>query len=143
MFLIKILCQFVKDSLALSTSVKKTPTPFKRTQSIRYLHSFLQLTSTSLQNLSYNKKSLQKSLYTQQKKLPSLTRDCNVPIFKAYKTITNLMQYELSQDESNLLKACFYFSIQQDKIRRSEIFTTFQKIHCSFLNNPKSEETKS
>ena len=31
---------------------------------------------------SYNKKSLQKSLYTQQKKLSSLTRDCNLPIFK-------------------------------------------------------------
>ena len=77
------------------------------------------------------------------KMLPSLTRDCNVPIFRAYKTITNLMQYELSQDESNLLKACFFFFFQQDKIRRSEIFTTFQKIHCSFLNNPKSEETKS
>ena len=29
----------------------------------------------------YNKKSLQKSLYTQQKKLSSLKRDCNLPIF--------------------------------------------------------------
>ena len=35
------------------------------------------------------------------------------------------------------------FSIQPDKIRKSEIFTTFEKIHCSFLNNLKSEETKS
>ena len=29
----------------------------------------------------YNKKLLQKSLYTQQKKLSSLKRDCNLPIF--------------------------------------------------------------
>ena len=36
-----------------------------------------------------------------------------------------------------------YFSIQPDKIRKSEIFTTFEKIHRSFLNNLKSEETKS
>ena len=43
---------------------------------------------------SYNKKSLQKSLYTQQKKLSSLTRDCNLPIFTANETITNLTQYE-------------------------------------------------
>ena len=92
---------------------------------------------------SYNKKSLQKSLCTQQKKLSSLTRDCNLPIFTANKTITNLTQYELSQEESDLLKVGLYFSIQPDKIRKSKIFTTFEKIHCSFLNNLKSEETKS
>ena len=92
---------------------------------------------------SYNKKSLQKSLNTQQKKLSSLTRDCNLPIFRAKETITNLTQYKLSQEESDLLKAGLYFSIQLDKIRKSEIFTTFKKIHRSFLNNLKSEETKS
>ena len=55
----------------------------------------------------------------------------------------NLTQYELSQEESDLLKVGLYFSIQPDKIQKSEIFTTFEKIHCSFLNNLKSEETKS
>ena len=58
-------------------------------------------------------------------------------------TITNLTQCELSQEESDLLKAGLYFSIQPDKIRKSEIFTTFEKIHRSFLNNLKSEVTKS
>ena len=53
------------------------------------------------------------------------------------------MQYELSQEESDLLKAGIYFSIQPEKIRKSEIFTTFSKIHRLFLNNLKSEETKS
>ena len=86
---------------------------------------------------------LQKSLNTQQKKLSSLTRDCNLPIFTANKTITNLKQYELSQEESHFVKAGLYFSIQPDKIRKSEIFTTFEKIHRLFLNNLKSEETKS
>ena len=38
---------------------------------------------------SHNKKSLQKSLYTQQRKLPSLTRDSNLPIFTANEIITN------------------------------------------------------
>ena len=52
-------------------------------------------------------------------------------------------QYELSQEESDLLKAGLYFSIQPDKIRKSEIFINFEKIHRSFLNNLKSEETKS
>ena len=60
--------------------------------------------------ISYKKKSLQQSLYTQQKKLSSLTRDCNLPIFTANETITNLTQYELSQ-ESDLLKAGLYFPI--------------------------------
>ena len=86
---------------------------------------------------------LQKSLYIQQKKLSSLTTDCNLHIFTANETITNLTQYELYQKESDLLKAGLYFSIQPDKIRKSEIFATFEKIHRSFLNNVKSEETKS
>ena len=69
-------------------------------------------------------------------------KDCNLPIFTANKTITNLMQYEFSQEESDLLKASLYFSIQPDKIRKSKTFTTFGKIHRSFLNNLKSEKPK-
>ena len=65
---------------------------------------------------SHNKKSLLKSLYTQQKKLSSLTKDCSLPIFTAKETITNLTQYELSQEESDLLKAGLYFSIPPHKI---------------------------
>ena len=93
--------------------------------------------------ISHNKKLLQKSLYTQQKNLSSLTRDCSLPIFTANETITNLTQYELSQEESDLLKASLYFSIQPDKIGKSEIITIFEKIHRLFINNLKSEETKS
>ena len=44
---------------------------------------------------SHNKESLQKSLYTQQKILSSLMRDCSLPTFAANETITNLAQYEL------------------------------------------------
>ena len=92
---------------------------------------------------SYNKKSPAEIVIHSTKKLSSLTRDCNLPIFTANETVTNLTQYELSQEESDLLKAGLYFSIQRDKIRHSEIFTTFEKIHQSFLNNLKSEEAKS
>ena len=72
-----------------------------------------------------------------------MKRACNLPVFTANETTNNLTQYELSQEESDLLKAGLCFSIQPDKIRKSEIFTTFEKIHPSFLNNLKSEETKS
>ena len=87
-------------------------------------------------------KSQQKSLYTQHKKLSSLTRGCSLPIFTAKETITNLKQYELSPEETDLLKAGLYFSIQPDKIRKPEIFTTFEKIYRSFIDNPKSEENQ-
>ena len=53
------------------------------------------------------------------------------------------MQYELSQEETDLLTAGLYFSIQLDIIQKSEIFSTLKKIHSSFSNNLKSEETKS
>ena len=53
------------------------------------------------------------------------------------------MQYELSQEELDLLKAGLYISFQQDKIRKCEIFTAFEKIHRSFITNLKFEETKS
>ena len=36
---------------------------------------------------------------------------CTLPIFTANETITNLMQYELSKEETNLLKAGLYFPI--------------------------------
>ena len=75
------------------------------------------------------------------KKLSSLTRHCNLPTFAANETITNLTKYELTQEECDLLKAGLYISIQPDKIQKSEIFTTFQKIHRSFLKNLKSEES--
>ena len=91
---------------------------------------------------SHNKKSLQKSRNTHQKKLSSLMRNCSLPTFISKETITNLTPHELSRKEADLLKAGLYFSIHPDKIRKSEIFTIFEKIHRSFINNRKSEETK-
>ena len=86
---------------------------------------------------------IQNSLYTQHKNFPSFTRGCSLPIFTANETITNLIQYELSQEETYLLKVGLYFSIQPDKVQKSEIFTTFPKIHRCSINNLHSEETNS
>ena len=41
------------------------------------------------------------------------------------------------------LKQFYTFQSNQIKFEKSEIFNTFEKIHCSFLNNLKSKETKS
>ena len=131
----------------------------KRNKELQHLSKKLSLTKNSLSTqlsttdlyiltksrTSYNKKSLKKSLkksfHIQQ--LSSLKRDYNLCIFTANENISNHTQYELSQEESDSLKAGLCFSIQPDKIQKSEIFTTFEKIHRSFLNNLKYEETKS
>ena len=88
-------------------------------QSKTFLYKQLYTTDLYILNrfiTSHNKKSLQKLLNTQQKKLSSLTRNCSLSTFTSNETITNLTKYELSQEESDLLKAVLYFSIQPDKI---------------------------
>ena len=65
---------------------------------------------------SHSKKLLQKSLNRKQKKISSLTRSCSL--------------------------LTFTFNIQPDKIRKSEIFTIFEKIHSLFINKLKFKESK-
>ena len=93
--------------------------------------------------ISHNNKLLQKSLYTQKKKLYSLMRGCSLPTFTANETITNLRQYGLSSEEFDLLEAGLHMPIQPDKLQISEIFTAFENIHRSFINKLKFEEAKS
>ena len=69
-------------------------------------------------------------------------RSCSLPTLTANETITNLTQYELFQEESNLIQTGLFFSIQPDKIWKSEVSTTFRKIHRLLINNLKSKETK-
>ena len=88
---------------------------------------------------SHNKKSLQKSLYTQQKKLSSLTRDCNLPIFTSNKTITNLTEYELSQEEYDLLKQLSTFQSNQIKFENLKSSLPLKRFFIRFLttSNPR------
>ena len=133
----------------------------------RYLHSTLNKQSKELQHLSkelslsknvlstqlsttdfyiltksirYNKKSLQKSLYTQQKS-SSLTRDCNLPILTDNETITNLTKYELTQEKPDLLKAGLYFSIQPDNLKSSLPLKRFI-IHFLTTLNPRKPKVR-
>ena len=88
---------------------------------------------------SHNKKSLLKSLYTQQKKLSSLTRDCNLPIFTSNKTITNLTEYELSQEEYDLLKQLSTFQSNQIKFENPKSSLPLKRLFIRFLttSNPR------
>ena len=82
--------------------------------------------------------------HTLNKKMFSLLmKNCNLRIFTDNETITIITRYELSQEESNLLKTGLSFLIHPDKIRKSDIFTIFEKIHCSFLNSLNFKKTKS
>ena len=95
----------------------------------------------SIRKRCHNKKSLQKTPNNSRKNYYHW-RETSAYLLTSNEIITNLIQYELSQEESNLLKVGLYFSIQPDKIWKYEVFTTFKKIHCLFFNNLKSEETK-
>ena len=140
---------FIKDFFAApSVRVIKNFNMFSKNLVYKktfYLSSFLLLTSTSLKNLQYRTtiNCYRNRYIPNRKKLSSLRRGCSLLTFTANETINKLTQYELSQEESDLLKVGLYFSIQPDTIRKSEIFITFEKIHRSFINNLKSEETKS
>ena len=148
-FLIKMLYQFVKSSfVASSTSVIKNSNIFQK-KSVHLKTLSTQLSTIDFYILtksitSYNKKSLQKSLYTQQKKLSSLTRDCNLPIFTANETITNLTQYELSQEESDLLKAGLYFQSNQIKFENPKSSLPLKRFIVRFLTtlNPRKPKVR-
>ena len=61
----------------------------------------------------------------------------NEKLRKIYRSFINkFLFYHTSLEQDN-------FSTQPDKIRKSEIFTTFEKIQCLFINSLKFEETKS
>ena len=77
---------------------------------------------------------MKKLLNTRQKKLSALMRSFSLPKLTANENITKLTQYELSQEETDLLEAGLYFSIQPDNLHY---------FHCSLINNLKYEETKS
>ena len=146
MFLIKTLYQFL-SLLSLLRSASN-----KRNKELQHLSKELSLSENVLCTqvstidfyiltksvTSYNKKSLQKSLNTQQKKVIFTDEGLQLTYTHTNETITNLTQYKLSKEESDLIKAGLYFSIQPDKIGKFEIFTTFGKIPRSFLNNLKS-----
>ena len=78
---------------------------------------------------SHNKKSLQKSLYyTQQKKLSSLTKNCNLSIFTANETITN-------QDQDFLINAEYLNDPNDEAITKYNNHTKVLTIKKFILNS--------
>ena len=120
---------FNKDAL----SIRKRPlcsTSNKRNKELQHLSKELSLAENFLSTqfstidffiltkfiTSYNKKSLQNSLFTQQKKLSSLTRDCSLPIFTANETITNSRNMNYPRKNLIYLKQFYTFESNQKKL---------------------------
>ena len=58
---------------------------------------------------SHNNKSLQKSLYTQQKKLSSLTRGCSLPLLTANELLLNSNNMNYTRKNPSYLKQVYTF----------------------------------
>ena len=71
-------------------------------------------------------------------------KDCNLPMFTANETITNLMQYELSQEESDLLKAGLYFQSNQIKFENPKSSLPLKRFIVHFLTtlNPRKPKVR-
>ena len=93
---------------------------------------------------SYNKKSLQKSLYTQQKKLSSLTRNCNLPIFTVNELL--LISRNMNYTRKNLiyLKQVYTFQSNQIKFENPKSSLPLKRFIVHFLTtlNPGKPKVK-
>ena len=132
-----MLYQFVKDSfVASSTSVIKNSNIFQM-NSVYPKTLSTQLSAIDFYIITkpitlYNKKSLQKSLCTQQKKLSSLMRDCNLPIFTANETIINRnMNYP--RKNLNYLKQVYTFQSNQIKFENPKSSLPLKRFIVHFL----------
>ena len=72
-----------------------------------------------------------------------MTRDRNLPIFTANKTITNLTQYEISQKEPDLPKAALYSQSNQIKFENPKSSLPLKRFIVHFLTTLKPRKTKS
>ena len=104
-----MLYQYVKDILAMPSinAIKNFSMSQKNSINTKafYPNSYLLLNSISLQIHNILQQEITSKIAKYTKKLSSLTKNCSLSTFTSNETITNLTQYELSQEESDLLKA--------------------------------------
>ena len=74
-------------------------------------------------------KKRKKILPTQEKKLKNLTFN-KVISFTSNEVVKNLSSFEFSTEELELLKYGFPHSIPPKQLRKTQVFTTFDMIHC-------------
>ena len=139
MFLIKMLYQFVKGSFNSAINKRnKEHQHLSKELSLSENFSSTQLSTIDFNILTksitlYNKKLLQKLLHTQQKKLSSLMRDCNLRISTANETITNLTQYDYPRKNLIYLKQVYTFQSNQIKVKNPKSSLPLKRFIVRFL----------
>ena len=126
----------------------------KPNKELQHLSKELTFLSTQLSTIDFyiltksitwhNKKFLQKSLYTQQKKLSSLTRDWNLPIFTANKTITISRNMNYPRKNLIYLKRVYTFQSNQIKFEKPKSSLPLKRYIVRFLTalNPRKPKVR-
>ncbi|XP_057308273.1 uncharacterized protein LOC130646150 [Hydractinia symbiolongicarpus] len=83
-------------------------------------------------------KSIRKCIFTQEKKLRSLTKNV-APPFTADEIVTNLSSYNLLDDESEILKNGLSFAIPPLTLRKTDVFVSFERIYRFMSSNLKDK----
>ena len=87
-------------------------------------------------------KKIKKCVKIQEKKLKNLTKHTSLQCLNPNKTITNLTNYNLTQEETELLKNGLFFSIAPPFLKKSDVFTSFENIHRFLSKNLIDEANK-
>lgn len=87
------------------------------------------------------KKSVNNVIKTHEKKLKNLTRNKTLP-FTHPEVVKNLSSSNLTIDELDLLKNGLDFSIPPYKIKKSDVYTSFETIHRFMVNEIKDKNNK-
>ena len=86
-------------------------------------------------------KSVHNAIRTHEKKLKSLTRNTVVP-FTHEEVIQNLSSTKLSPDELDILKNGLDYAIPPERLRKSDIYTSFEMIHRFMTSKIKSNDKR-
>ena len=146
-----------KDTLSIRKRLLSSATN-KRNKELQHLSKKLSLSKNVLSTqfstidfyiltksiTSYNKKLLQKSLYLPQKKLFSLTRDCNLPISQLTKLL--LISRNMNYPRKNLiyLKRVYTFQSNQITLENPKFSLPFKRFIVHFLTalNPRKPQVR-
>ena len=89
-----------------------------------------------------NERKLKESIKTHEKKLRKLTKNIGIRRIESKKIITNLTNYQLTQEETDILASGLSFSIAPLSLKKSDIFTSFENINRFLTKNLKDESDK-
>ena len=83
-------------------------------------------------------KMVKESIKTHQKKLQDLTKNFSLP-FNPDEVIKNLSSYKLSDEENDILKNGLSFAIPPMKVKKTDVFVSFEMIAKFMTQNLKNE----